>query len=116
MSRCRHFFLSPCSRFTQPPNLSPPRRLSIYSDHLIAHQSSFEMCYDVFFNQTSGRKRMLRLTLILVIAVAAIVPCTRAESATLAGIARDSITLDPLVGANILFVGTTQGVTTSFDG
>ncbi len=59
---------------------------------------------------------MLRQFIIFSIAVVTIVPYSHSQTSTLAGIARDSVTLEPLIGANISLVGTLQGVATSPEG
>ncbi len=59
---------------------------------------------------------MLKLFIALMIAVLTIVPYSRSQTATLIGIVKDSVTLEPIMAANISLVGTTQGTATSLEG
>lgn len=54
--------------------------------------------------------------MMFIIVVAPMVPYASSQTAILAGIALDSVTLEPLVGANISLVETTQGAATSVEG
>jgi hypothetical protein len=58
---------------------------------------------------------MKRSTLLLVLLVAS-AASVRAQSGTVTGLVTDAQTKQPLIGANVLLVGTTQGAATDLDG
>ncbi len=59
---------------------------------------------------------MLKLSIAVMVATVTVVPGSRSQTATLTGIVRDSVTLEPLIAANVTLVGTTYGAATSADG
>jgi len=59
---------------------------------------------------------MLKTFSAIVLAVVTIAPGSPAQTAILTGIARDAVTLEPLISANVSLAGTSQGAATSPEG